>query len=116
MRAFLDAFLGWRDGGDTWATRGRSHQRRPSDWQQQRRSFAGLVLAFFAVVEPQERQSEHLHMLVWVDELVIGDLQVYMQDAGRGQRCANQSEHSTWVPVGSGRGRSEALDERSIAS
>jgi len=83
VRAFIDAFLGWRDGGDSWATRGRTHNGRPSDWQRQRRAFAGLVLAFFGVVEPQERQSEHLHMLVWVAELIIGDLQVYMQDADR---------------------------------
>ena len=45
----------------------------------------GDVLAYFGTVEPQERQALHVHFLVWVRELVLGNLQHYLADR---DRCA----------------------------
>ena len=93
VRAFLESYLGWVEVGGSWApSRTRVHHRRRAGpvgtGRPERRSMVGTGQAFFGVVEPQERQSEHLHMLVWVKELIIGDLQEFMRDRDRGRQCA----------------------------
>ena len=46
----------------------------------------GDVLAYFGTVEAQERQALHIHFLVWVTQLIIGELQHFLADRAR---CAH---------------------------